>query len=141
MGRSFRLNTINSDLSDASDQLIPYVVTDEQGQPLQDSDGRTSLMNLRPITERHRRDVERKHTKTQPARNGVPSAEKTNWDDYRNELTEYAIVSWENILGADNKPLPCVYEAKAALQATMKNEIIKRAIEGEAVDDSFRPTP
>jgi len=139
MGKVFRLNTINSDLTEAS-ALIDYVLTDSEGQPLQDREGQPVMFKLRPIAERHRYDVERKHTKRTPGGNGFPPSEKTDWDAYRNELTDYAIVSWTGVIGADDKPLPCVYEAKMALQPVQKNDVIKRATEGEAVDDSFRPS-
>lgn len=132
MGKAFRVNTITSDLGE-SERLIEFRPCGEPGEP------DDPVISLKPISESRRRDVQRKHTRMVPARNGKGPREETNWDEYQDELASYTIASWKGVVGADDKPLPCVHEAKIALLGSLKAEIILKALQGEVVDttDSF----
>jgi hypothetical protein len=60
--------------------------------------------------------------------------ERTDWTAVQDTLMLYTIRSWRGLVGADDKPLECVDDAKVALPGDLKNELIQRAMQGEAVD-------
>ena len=67
-------------------------------------------------------------------RKGEPPREETDWDKVQDELVSYSIESWVGLIGADDKPLQCVLDAKLGLPGDLKNAIVERALKGEAVE-------
>jgi hypothetical protein len=64
----------------------------------------------------------------------------TDWDKVQDQCVAFTVQGWTGVLGADDKPLQCVLDAKLGLPGDIKNEIVSRAMQGEAVDPaaSFR---
>ncbi len=140
MGKVFKVHSIKSDgTAVAAD--FEHVLTDTNGKPYLGDDGTPSVVfTLRPISHSEWRRVVRKHTAQIPAKKGNPPREETDWDDVNDELVLMAVKSWRGVIGADDKPLECVDDAKLGLPGDIKNDLIQRALQGEAVDAaSFRP--
>lgn len=141
MARLFKINTLNSDGTEA-DHLLEFRVTDEKGKLYLDDEGQPAIVvMLKPISQGKYRQVVHEHTERIPARKGQPPREETDWDKVQDALVAFAVQSWKGIVGADDKPLQCVLDAKLGLPGDLKNELVSRAMQGEAVDPaaSFRP--
>ena len=144
MSRVFKIHAINSDGSDAEEKLIPFPIVDEAtGKPYLDEQGEPEiLILLRPISPAKYRQVEQQHTERRLNKKTRAMEDVTDWAAVQDELVAYAVQSWTGIVGADDKPLECVYDAKIGLPGDLKNDLIKRASQGEAVNAaaSFRAT-
>jgi hypothetical protein len=143
MARLFKIHAVNSDGSDApQDATIRFEVIDPTtNKPFLGEDGLPSVViTLRPISPAKYRQVTRENTQQIPARKGQPPREETDWDGVQDDLVTYAVIDWIGLYGADDKPLQCVLDAKLGLPGDLKNELVQRAMQGEAVSaDSFRP--
>jgi hypothetical protein len=132
------MHAVNSDGSD-SEKLIEFQILDDDGKPCVDPDGNPVVMMLKPISQARYRKAVADNTDRIPARKGQPPREETDWDGVQDELSAYSIQSWSGVIGADDKPLACVYEAKIKIPGDKKNDIVQRAMQGEAISaDSFR---
>jgi|SRR5689334_2467228 len=142
MPKVFRINTINSDGSEAEEVLREYVVKGDDGEPLMEDGKPSVVITYRPISTEEYREAERRNTKRKPATRGEPAREVTDWNTLQDDLVDYAIRGWRGVVGADGKPLDCIRVAKVALDGAIKNEIFALAMKGEAVDsaESFRAT-
>ncbi len=135
MARQFKLHAVNSDGSE-SDELIQYEVIDpETSKRFEDDKGEASVViTLRPISQAKYRQVEADFTKRVLSKKTRQMEERTDWTAVQDTLMLYTIRSWRGLIGADDKPLECVDDAKVALPGDLKNELIQRAMQGEAVD-------
>lgn len=144
MGRAFKLNTINSDGSSAEEKPIEYQVIDPNtSKPFVGDDGKPSVViTLRPISQTKYRQVEAEHTERRLNKKSRQMEDVTDWAAVQDALVLYAVQGWRGILGADDQPIACVPDAKLALPGDLKNELMQRALQGEAVDTaaSFRAT-
>lgn len=138
MARIFKLNTVNSDGTSAEEKLIDFPVIDPNtGKPFVDDDGKPSVViTIRPISQQKYRQVEQHRTERRLNKKTRAMEEVTDWPAVQDDLIEYAIRSWIGIVGADDQPLQCVLDAKLGLPGELKNELIQRAMQGEAVDAS-----
>jgi len=139
MARLFKINTVNSDGTDADqDKLIDFEVIDPStSKPFRGENGDPSVViTLRPISQGKYREVTADHTERLLNKKSRAMEEVTDWDAVQDDLVIWAIQSWKGIIGADDKPLQCVLDAKLGLPGDLKNELIQRALQGEAVDQS-----
>jgi hypothetical protein len=145
MARVFKLNSVNSDGSDvAGDRTIAFEVIDPStSKPFVDEDGKPSVViTLKPISQSKYKLVVQGQTERVLNKKTRAMEDQTDWDKVQDDLIAYTVQSWKGILGADDQPLQCVLDAKVALPGDLKNEIVQRAMQGEAVDPaaSFRAT-
>lgn len=145
MARVYKLHAINSDGTEAEEKLIPYVFTDSAtGDPYLDANGDPEIVvHLRPISPSKSREVEREHTRRQLNKQSRAMEEVVDWEAVQDDLIAFAIHSWKGLVGADDQPLQCVLDAKLGLPGDLKNDLLKRAMQGEAVNSpaaSFRAT-
>jgi hypothetical protein len=140
VGKVFKIHSINSDGTEAEEKLIQFNVTDDDGKPYLDAEGKPEIyVMLKPISQAQYREIERSHTKRILNKKTRGMEEQTDWAAVQDEAITYTIQSWHGFVGADDQPLACVYDAKVGLPGDLKAEIIKRALQGEAVNaDSFR---
>lgn len=142
MARAFKINAVNSDGSSAEEKPIDFHVIDPNtSRPFVDDDGKPSVViTLRPISQGKYRQVEQQHTERRLNKKSRQMEDVTDWAAVQDELIGYAVLAWRGILGADDQPLQCVYDAKLGLPGDLKNDLIQRAMQGEAVDTaaSFR---
>jgi hypothetical protein len=145
MARLFRVNTVNSDGTDvAADKTITFEVIDPStSRPFVDEAGKPSVViTLRPISQGRYRQIVQGRTERMLNKKTRAMEEVTDWDAVQDDLAGFAIVSWVGIMGADDLPLQCVLDAKLGLPGDLKNELVQRAMQGEAVNstaESFRP--
>lgn len=135
--KAFRLNTVNSDggAIDEQQRVTFHVIDPDTGKPFKDEDGNPSVVvTLKPISPKKYRAVVAHNTERIPARKGEPPREETDWDAVQDDLVSFAVESWTGIIGADDKPLQCVLDAKLGLPGDLKNAIVERALKGEAVE-------
>lgn len=144
MGKLFRVNTVNSDGSEAGDRTIPFEVIDPStSKPFMGDDGKPSVVILlRPISQSKYRQIQAENTERVLNKKTRSMEDITNWDAVQDECVVYAIQSWSGVIGADDRPLQCVHEAKVGLPGDLKNELVQRSMQGESVDAaaSFRAT-
>jgi hypothetical protein len=145
MARIFKINAVNGDGTSAEEKLIQFDVIDPStSKPFVGDDGQPSVViTLRPISQDKYRHVETQHTERRLNKKTRGMEDVTDWPAVQDELIAYSIQSWTGILGADDQPLQCVLDAKLALPGDLKNELISRAMQGEAVETtaaSFRAT-
>ena len=144
MARAFKVNTVNSDGTAAEERLIDYQVIDPQtNKPFVDEHGKPSVViTLRPISQQRYRQIEAQHTERRLNKKSRAMEDVTDWPAVQDELIAYTVQHWRGILGADDQPLQCVLDAKLGLPGDLKNDVIQRAMQGEAVDTaaSFRAT-
>lgn len=146
MGRAFKINSVNSDGSTvAADKTIEFQVIDPStNRPFLGDDGQPSVViTLRPISQGKYRQVCQEHTERLLNKKTRAMEEVTDWEAVQDALVVYAVQRWTGVLGADDLPLQCVLDAKLGLPGDLKNEIVQRASQGEAVNPaaSFRTTP
>jgi hypothetical protein len=146
VAKLFKVNSVNSDGTDVSpDKVIDYLVIDPStSKPYIGEDGKPSvIITLRPISNEKYREVVNACTDRLLNRKNRQYEQVTDWDKVQDELVAYSIVSWVGIIGADDKPLQCVLDAKLGIPGELKNEMVARAMQGETVDAaaSFRPAP
>jgi hypothetical protein len=144
MPKVFRLNSVNSDGTDvAGDKTIEFEVIDPStSKPFVGEDGKPSvIITLKPISQAKYRLVVQGRTERNLNKKTRAMEDQTDWDAVQDDLVVYTVQSWKGLLGADDNPLQCVLDAKLALPGDLKNEIVQRAMQGEAVDPaaSFRP--
>ncbi len=135
--KQFKLHTVNSDGGEIDEgNRIEYQVIDpDTGKPFKDEDGNPSVVvTLKAVTPKKYRGVVAKRTERIPARKGEPPREETDWDAVQDDLVSYAVESWKGLIGADDKPLQCVLDAKLSLPGDLKNALVERALKGEAVE-------
>lgn len=144
MGRLLKIHAINSDGSEATEKLIPFAVSDETGKPYVDAQGKPEIViMLKPISPSTQREIEQQYTERRLNKKTRAMEDVTDWNAVQDALVNYTIQSWTGIVGADDLPLACVYDAKLGLPGDLKNDLIKRAMQGEAVSNSaasFRAT-
>ena len=145
MARAFKINSVNGDGSAvAADKTIPFLVVDPAtNKPFVGDDGQPSVViTLRPISQTKYRQICQEHTERLLNKKTRAMEEVTDWDAVQDALVAYAVQAWTGILGADDHPLQCVLDAKLGLPGDLKNEIVQRASQGEAVNPaaSFRAT-
>jgi hypothetical protein len=141
VGKVFKIHSINSDGTEADEKLIQHVICDEDGKPYLDKDGQPEIfVMLRPISQSQWRDYEREFTKRIFSKKSRAMEEQTDWIKVYDAAICYAIQSWKGIVGADDLPLDYTSsDAKIGLPGDLKSEIVKRALQGEAVNaESFR---
>jgi hypothetical protein len=142
VAKLFKLNALNSDGSDVpTDKTIDFEVIDPStSKPFVDDNGKPSVViTLRPITQSKYRSVMGDNTQRLLNKKTRQMEEVTDWDQVQDDLVEYSIQSWTGLIGADDKPLQCVLDAKLGLPGELKNELVQRAMQGEAVSsESFR---
>jgi hypothetical protein len=142
MARLFRVNSVNSDGTEAAERLIEFEVIDPTTSKPFMEDGKPSVViTLRPISPAKYRQVVAEHTERQWQKKSRAMEEITDWDAVQDALVVYTIRDWRGIIGADEHPLQCVLDAKLALPGDLKNELVQRAMQGDAVEQaaSFRP--
>ena len=135
--KQFKLHSINSNGGEIDpDSRIEFQVIDPNTRkPFKDEDGNPSVViMLKPISPKKYRKVVSDHTERIPARKGQPPSEDTDWDAVQDSLVVYCVESWKGLIGADDKPLECVSDVKIALPGDLKNDIVERALKGEAVE-------
>jgi hypothetical protein len=145
VARVYKLHAINSDGSETEEKLIPFIFTDPAtGNPYLDAQGEPEIVvYLRPISPSKSREVERDHTRRQLNKQSRAMEEVVDWEAVQDDLIAYTIQSWKGLVGADDQPLQCVLDAKLGLPGDLKNDLLKRAMQGEAVHSpavSFRAT-
>jgi hypothetical protein len=144
MARLFRVNTVNSDGTDvAADKTIAFEVIDPStNRPFVDDHGKPSVViTLRPISQGKYRQIVAGRTERLLNKKTRAMEDVTDWDAVQDDLAAYAVMGWTGIVGADDLPLQCVLDAKIGLPGDLKNELVQRAMQGEAVNtaaDSFR---
>jgi hypothetical protein len=142
MGKVLKVHSIKSDGTEVpADSTFEYVLTDANNKPYLGDDGKPSVVfTLCPISHAEWRTVVRNHTDVIPAKKGNPPREETDWDGVNDELVLKAVKNWRGVIGADDKPLDCIADTKLGLPGDIKNDLIQRALQGEAVESaSFRP--
>jgi hypothetical protein len=145
MARVFKLNSVNSDGSDvAADKTIEFVVIDPStSKPFTGEDGKPSVViTLKPISQSKYRQVVAGRTERILNKKTRAMEDQTDWDAVQDDLVTFSVQAWSGVIGADDKPLQCVLDAKLGLPGDLKNELVQRAMQGEAVDPaaSFRAT-
>jgi hypothetical protein len=139
MARLFKIHTVNSDGTDADqDKLIPFEVIDPStSKPFRGEGGEPSVVILlRPISQAKYREVCAENTERLLNKKSRAMEEVTDWDAVQDDLIPFTVQSWTGIIGADDKPLQCVLDAKIGLPGDLKNDLIQRALQGEAVDQT-----
>jgi len=136
--KAFKIHAINSDGGAvAAESLIPFEVIDPATRKpfVDDETGLPCVvMQLKPISQAKYRHFVAKHTERIPARKGQPPSEDTDWDAVQDACVAFCVTEWTGLVGADDKPLQCVLDAKLGLPGDLKNEIVAKAMQGEAVD-------
>jgi hypothetical protein len=143
VAKFFRVNSVNSDGSEvAADKTIEFHVIDPStSKPFIGADGKPSVViTLRPVSQSKYRQVQAENTERVLNKKTRQMEDQTDWDNVQDELVVFAVQSWTGVIGADDKPLQCVLDAKLGLPGDLKNELVQRAMQGEAVDPaaSFR---
>lgn len=139
MGKLFKINAVNSDGTAVSgDKTIEFLVVDPStSKPFLGEDGKPSVvMTLRPISNGKYRQVVAENTERILNKKSRQMEDQTDWDQVQDDLVSHAIVGWSGVIGADDLPLQCVLDAKLGLPGELKNELVSRAMQGEAVDSS-----
>lgn len=143
MAKLFRITSVNGDGTEA-EKLIPFEVTDPStSRPFVDDHGKPSVViTLKPVSPSKYRQIVADHTERMLNKRTRQMEDVTDWDAVQDALCVYAVQTWTGIIGADDKPLDCCYDAKVGLPGDLKNDIVQRAMQGESVDPaaSFRPT-
>jgi hypothetical protein len=144
MARVFKLNSVNSDGTEvAHDKTIDFTVIDPStSKPFVGEDGKPSVViTLKPISQGKYRQVVAGRTERILNKKTRAMEDQTDWDAVQDDLVAFSVQSWVGVIGADDKPLQCVLDAKVGLPGDLKNELVQRAMQGEAVDPaaSFRP--
>lgn len=144
MARLFKVNAVNSDgTAVEAERLIEYEVIDAStNKPFLGEDGKPSVViTLKPISQSRYRAMVADRTERVLNKRTRAMEDQTDWDGVQDDLVAYAVQTWRGILGADDKPLQCVLDAKLGLPGDLKNDIVQRALQGEGVDAaSFRTT-
>lgn len=135
MAKVLRINSVNSDGSDA-EKTIQFVVIDSAtNKPFAGEDGKPSVViTLRAIGSGKYREIEQSHTQTVLNKKTRAMERVTDYDEVQDDLVDYAVTGWIGVIGADDRPLQCVRDAKIGLPGELKNDLVRRALEGEAVD-------
>lgn len=143
MARLFKINSVNSDGSDADKSIDFEVLDPSTSKPFVGEDGKPSVViTLRPISPAKYRLIVGEHTERVLNKKTRAMEDVTDWDNVQDALVVYAVQAWKGIIGADDKSLECCIDAKVGLPGDLKNELVQRAMQGEAVDPaaSFRAT-
>lgn len=142
MAKTFRINTINSDGTDADKTIEFEVIDPSTSRPFVDDDGKPSVVvTLKPISQAKYRQIVQQNTERVLNKKTRAMEDQTDWDRVQDDLAAFSIMAWRGIMGADDKPLQCVLDAKLGLPGDLKNELVQRAMQGEAVStsaESFR---
>jgi hypothetical protein len=144
VARLFKINSVNSDgTAIDKDKTIEFQVIDPStSKPFVGEDGKPSVViTLRPITQAKYREIVADNSERMLNKKTRAMEDITDWDAVQDALVAFSIQGWTGVLGADDKALQCVYDAKVGIPGDLKNELVQRAMQGEAVDpaQSFRP--
>jgi hypothetical protein len=145
MSKVFKIHGIRSDGTQTPDDYeIEYYITDSEGKPVKDEQGQPEIVIwLRPIPKSKHRSITQKNTEKRLNPKSRAMEEHVDWEGVQDDLTDFAVKRWKNIVGSDNLPLQCVREVKVELPGELANDLVKRASVGEVVDEkteSFRAT-
>lgn len=140
MARQFKIHSLNSDGTETDRSIEFEVIDPSTNKPFVENGKPSVIIMMRPISPSKYREVVSDHTERVLNRKTRAMEDQTDWDAVQDALTVYAVQSWRGIIGADDKPLDCVHDAKLGLPGDLKNELVQRAMQGASVDteQSFR---
>jgi hypothetical protein len=141
MGKLFRITSVNGDGTDANTLIEFEVIDPGTSRPFVDEHGAPSVViTLKPVSPTKYRQIVGDHTERMLNKRTRQMEDVTDWDAVQDALCVYAVQAWRGLIGADDKPLDCCYDAKVGLPGDLKNDIVQRAMQGESVDPeaSFR---
>ena len=133
--KAMKLRTVTSDGTPCPGEPFPYYPIDpDTGRPYAGDDGTAGVVIwIQPLTRTLESDLRKRFTKVEHVK-GVGAHETVDAEALYAALVDAVIVRWDGVLAADGRPVPCVDEAKRALDADIRAEILFRARRPATVD-------
>lgn len=102
---------------------------------LNDDGSPAATMQLRPIDEDERRAVVQEHTRLEKDPNGGRGLfEYCDAGAANDELLCRAIVSWDGLVGSDDRPLVCTRATKLVLDNYIRGQVTRKLFGSEVVE-------
>lgn len=123
-----KLRSVNADGSQNTETEFDLDLVDPDGRPYE----YPVSVRCRMVPEQVRKDFERKGAtwvKNQHTRGMV---QQVDWQEVTNLTVCWAVLSWEGVFGADDKPLVCTDATKRELPNHAKLQIVERVATTEA---------
>lgn len=140
--RALRMNSLRSDGTTNTDDVILVVRDPLTGEPMLHDDGTPAVtITLRPLRDGEHDEIVRRHTTPEKSPTGRGFYEKVDSQAISDEILEQTIVSWAGLVGVDDRPLVCTARTKRLLPERVKIQVTRKLFDGEATEvaaESFR---
>lgn len=127
MTQFLKMHTVNSDGSPVSDVIACVILHPETMQPLP-----SVVAQVRPMSPKEHRKIIRANTSAKRGPRGLE--EVVDNDAIVDEVVRRNVVSWVGIVGADDAPLACNDQTKAALDVRVKVQLFAKIVGADVVD-------
>ena len=126
-----KLRSVYADGSRNEDTEFDLEVNGSDGLPYDDPPVVIHCRMVPPSVRKNAEKQSRGYVKN-PSTRGMQL--ETDWEHAVDLQIQYAVISWEGVLGADDKPLVCTDETKVHLPPHIKAQILEAAVTTEAAD-------